>query len=209
MRQCRAEARPSGPTYPYVQLGRLAGPRAEKPPQAGATPDEAPIVFQSIDPGADDGVRRIELGADHLVLRRRMAGMPMKLRLAYADYEGLAVALLDPEGDGEGVAIVLVHADPALSVTLYSAPHVDDVVAEWRFWSAELGVPMLLTERDGNRRPAYPMIGRLSVGATLARRRRRGPLKQRRPSMFRRRAAGRPLAGLEVHRGERELIARD
>jgi hypothetical protein len=165
-------------------------------------------VFQSIDPDAENGVRRVELARDHLVLRRRMAGNPMKLRLAYADYEGLAVALLDPEGDGEGVAIVLVHADPALSVTLYSAPHTDDVVAEWRFWSAELGVPMLLTEQDGTRRPAYPMIGRLSVSAP-GRRRRRGALKHRRPTVFRRRSAGHPVAGSPVHRGERELIARD
>lgn len=205
MRQSRAEVWPSEPAYPYVELGRSAAPQAWKPSQ----PDLWPIVFQSIDPGAEDGVRRIELGRDHLVLRRRMAGSPMKLRLAYADYEGLAVALLDPDGDGEGVAIVLVHADPALSVTLYSAPHIDDVVAEWRFWSAELGVPMLLTEPDGTRRPAYPMIGRLSVGAVLGRRRRRGALKHRRPTVFRRRAAGRPVAGAPVHRGERELIARD
>lgn len=205
MRQSRVEAWPSEPTYPYVELGRSAAPRPSTPSPAAPWP----IVFQSIDPGAEDGVRRIELDRDHLVLRRRMSGNPMKLRLAYADYEGLAVALLDPEGDGEGVALVLVHADPALSVTLYSAPHTDDVVAEWRFWSAELGVPMLMTEQDGTRRPAYPMIGRLSVGAVLGRRRRRGALKHRRPTVFRCRSAGHPVAGSPVHRGERELIARD
>lgn len=202
MRQMRAEARSACPTeprpaYPFVAL--------ERPSGAG----EWPIAFQSLDPGADNGVRLIELHRDHLVLRRRVAGMPMKLRLDLSTYEGLAVALLDPEGDGEGVAIVLVHADPGLCVTLYSAPHIDDVVAEWRRWTADLGLPMLVTEEDGTRHPAYAMIGRLSVGTSGARRRRRGALKHRRPTVFRRRAPGRPVAGLAVHRGERELIARE
>ncbi|WP_246252275.1 DUF6101 family protein [Ancylobacter pratisalsi] len=159
-----------------------------------ADPESWPVVFSSIDPSADGGTRRVELHRDHLVLRRRMAGIPMKVRLDLAAYEGLAVALLDPEGDGEGVAVVLLHADPSLSVTLYSAPHANDVVAEWRRWSAELGRPMLVSEADGSRSPAYPMIGRLTVAGVLARRRRRGALKDRRPSVFRRRAAGRPLA---------------
>ncbi len=191
------EAWPPVATCPYVALERPAAPEAW------------PLVFQSLDPGADKGVRLIELGLDRVVLRRRVAGVPMKLDRPLADYEGLAVALLDPEGDDEGVAIVLVHADPALSVTLYSAPHIDDVVAEWRGWSETLGLPMLVTEADGTRRPAYARIGRLTVAETKARRPRRGPLKHRRPSVYRRRAAGSSLGGLTVHRGERELIARD
>ncbi|MBS9477220.1 DUF6101 family protein [Ancylobacter radicis] len=197
MRPFRAEARASDPIYPYVSLER---------PSEDA---QYPLIFQSIDPAADNGVRRIELYRDHLVLRRRSAGAPMKLRLALSAYQGLAVALLDPEGDDDGVAIVLVHADPALSVTLYSAPHIDDVVAEWRGWSTALGLPMLITEADGSRRPAYQMIGRLTVATPRLRRRRRGALKHRRPTMLRRRAPGRPIGSLSVHRGERELIARD
>lgn len=197
MRPFRAETRVSEPIFPYVCLER---PRM---------PADWPLVFPSIDPAADQGVRRVELFPDHLVLRRRTAGVPMKLDLPLTAYQGLAVALLDPEGEDEGVAIVLVHADPALSVTLYSAPHIDDVVAEWRGWSAALGLPMLVTEADGTRRAAYEMIGRVSVGTPRLRRRGRGALKHRRPTMLRRRAAGRPLGGLEVHRGERELIARD
>ncbi|WGD29492.1 DUF6101 family protein [Ancylobacter sp. WKF20] len=197
MRPFRAAARAAEPIFPYVCLER---PRA-------AT--DWPLVFQSIDPPADNGVRRVELHPDHLVLRRRTAGVPMKLTLPLAAYQGLAVALLDPQGEDEGVAIVLVHADPALSVTLYSAPHIDDVVAEWRGWSAALGLPMLVTEADGTRRPAYGMIGRVTVATPRLRRRGRGALKHRRPTMLRRRAAGRPLGDLDVHRGERELIARD
>ncbi|WP_202911105.1 DUF6101 family protein [Ancylobacter sp. TS-1] len=196
MRQMMAEARPLRTTYPYVTLERPAG-------------EGWPLVFQTLDEGADDGVRLVELGLDRVVLRRRVAGVPMKAARPLRDYRGLAVALLDPEGEDEGVAIVLVHADSALSVTLYSAPHIDDVVAEWRGWAEALGLPMLVTEADGTHRPAYPQIGRLLVGEARGRRARRGALKHRRPSVYCRRAAGRPTGEPAVHRGEREMFARD
>lgn len=196
-RQLRVEACPPVQATSYVALARPV--------------DEAawPIVFQSIDPAADGGARLIELHQDHLILRRRMAGIAMKLRLELRAYQGLAVALLDPDGDDEGVAVVLIHADAGLSVTLYSAPHIDDVVAEWRRWSSDLGLPMLVTEPDGTLRAAYPMIGRLVVGASLKRRNRRGALKHRRPAVFLRRGAGRPVTNAPVHRGEREMFGRD
>lgn len=196
-RQLRVEACPPVQSYAYVALARPADD------------SQWPIVFQSVDPAADGGARLIELHRDHLVLRRRMAGIAMKLRLEFSAYQGIAVALLDPSGDDEGVAIVLIHADPALSVTLYSAPHIDDVVAEWRRWSSDLGLPMLVTEPEGTLRAAYPMLGRLVVGASLVRRRRRGALKHRRPAVFLRRGAGRPVANAAVHRGEREMFGRE
>lgn len=194
---CGPGAPPPATVYPYVALARPTAPEGW------------PLVFQSLDPGADSGVRLVEIGPRGVVLRRRVAGVPMKAARPLADYQGLAVALLDPEGDDDGVAIVLVHADPALSVTLYSAPHIDDVVAEWRGWSETLGLPMLVTEADGSRHPAYAMLGRLTVGEARGRRARRGPLKHRRPSVWRRRVVSRPAGAPAVHRGERELIARD
>ncbi|TCK30009.1 hypothetical protein EV667_0094 [Ancylobacter aquaticus] len=171
-------------------------------------PEGWPLRFETPDPGADDRVRQVELGRHHVVLRRRVAGVPMRAARPLAAYQGLAVELLDPDGDSDGVAIVLAHEDPALSVTLYSAPHINDVVAEWRGWSEALGLPMLVSEADGSRRPAYAMIGRLTIGEVRGRRARRGALKHRRPSVYRRRGAGRP-GELTVHRGERELSARD
>lgn len=201
MRQQKTEAQMSGgwfsPAFSYVALERPAAPQ------------DWPLRFRSPDPGADDGQREIEIGRAAVVLRRRVAGVPMKAARPLRTYQGLAVELLDPEGEDDGVAIVLAHADPALCVTLYSAPHIDDVVAEWRFWSETLGLPMLVSAADGSRRPAYAMIGRLTVGDVRSRRARRGVLRHRRPSVYRRRGAGRPLIDLAVHRGERELIARD
>jgi len=182
MRQFNAEARPSPTAFPFVCLDMPSGSEGW------------PMQFQAIDPDADEGVRLVELHRDHLVLRRRVGGLPRRLVLELSAYQGVAVALLDPEGDGEGVAVVLLHADPGLSVTLYSAPHIDEVVAQWRRWSAELGRPMLVTLADGTRTPAYPMIGRLTIADVRPRRRRRGALKDRRPAVFRRRMAARPAA---------------
>ncbi|MFT0859567.1 DUF6101 family protein [Ancylobacter sp. G4_0304] len=196
-RQFAVEACPPVPAYPYVALDRPSAPEGW------------PLVFQSLDPNADAGARLVELHPTRIVLRRRLSGVPMRIEMELSRYEGVAVALLDPEGEDDGVAVVLVHADPGLSVTLYSAPGIDDVVAQWRGWSGALGLPMLVTGEDGTRRPAYPMLGRLVVSAAKLRRRRRGGLKHRRPSVFQRRSLGRPPLNPSVHRGEREMFARD
>lgn len=150
-----------------------------------------PLVFRQCDEGADDGVRVVEIASDHVVLRRRVAGIPMRLVVRMSAFAGIALRLTGE--DGEGVALVLAHADPSLEVTLYCAPDTSDVVAEWRGFARRFGLPMLVTRLDGRTGPAYPMIGRLVVGDPVPRRRRRSGLKQRRPSIFRRRAAGRPV----------------
>lgn len=170
-------------------------------------PDTWPARFRERDEGADAGWRTVELHPDHIVLRRQVAGIPMKLDLRLAAYRGVAIRLLD--GESEGVALVLAHADPALEVLLFSAPDPDDVVAEWRGWAASLGLPMLVTRLDGSVEAANPMLGRLVVNRTVPRRRRRGALKHRRPTIFMRRAASRPSQWAVVHRGEREISARD
>lgn len=196
-RQLATEARLPLSTYRYVSLGR-------------PTSDAAwPVAFETTDAEADGRLRRIELHADRVVLRRRIGGLPLREEVAYRLYRGLAIALMDPQGDDESIAVVLVHDDPALSLTLYSAPHTDDVVAEWRGWSQLLGLPMLVADATGTLGAAYPTLGRLTVGTTGERRRRRSALRHRRPSMFRLRAAGRPGPAQPVHRGERELSARE
>ncbi|MDF2996376.1 MAG: hypothetical protein K0R27_2013 [Xanthobacteraceae bacterium] len=180
---------------PYVRIER---------PHAA---DAWPVRFHDRDDGTDAGLRAVELHPDHIVLRRRVAGIPMKLSLRVSAWQGVAVRLLDEEG--EGVALVLAHADPSLEILLYSAPTPDDVVAEWRGWSALLGLPMLVTRLDGTIEAAYPMLGRLIVARTIPRRRRRGALKHRRPTIFMRRAATRPGKTNVVYRGESEISARD
>jgi hypothetical protein len=180
---------------PYVRI--------ERPSALG----EWPVRFRDRDDGSDAGVRAVELHPDHVVLRRHVAGIPMRLSLRLASYQGVAVRLLDEES--EGVTLVLAHADPSLEVTLFAAPTPDDVVAEWRGWTKTLGLPMLVTKLDGTIEAAYPMLGCLVIGRTIQRRRRRGALKHRRPTIFMRRAATRPGKTNVVHRGECEISARD
>ncbi|HSI41836.1 MAG TPA: DUF6101 family protein [Xanthobacteraceae bacterium] len=165
-----------------------------------------PVRYNEPDAGADGGWRAVELFADRVVLRRRRTGIAMTLHLPMAAFAGIGVTLAEPDGDGDGVVLHLVHADPALCVRLYAAPDTTEVVAQWRRWCAVLAVPMLAPDRHGVLRPAFGQLGRLAVCEPALRRRRRGGLKHRRPSVFRRRAAGRPLV---VRPAEGELMGLD
>jgi hypothetical protein len=81
------------------------------------------------------------------------------------------------------------------------------VVAEWQRWGRVLGRPLLISDGDGFREP-FERLGAVRVGAPVPRRRVRATLR-RRPSILMRRKPGRPAAAPPVHRGEREIIARN
>jgi hypothetical protein len=70
-------------------------------------------------------------------------------------------------------------------------------------------LPLLVVDGDGGVRAPFPHIGKLRVGAPRLRRRRRMAIKWRRPSILLRRRPGRRPAASVVHRGEREIIARN
>jgi Family of unknown function (DUF6101) len=82
------------------------------------------------------------------------------------------------------------------------------VVAEWQRWARVLGRPLLIADGEGFREP-FERLGAVRVGAPSPRRRSRSTLRRRRPSILTRRKSGRPAASPQVHRGEREIIARD
>ena len=92
---------------------------------------------------------------------------------------------------------------------LFVATEGDDAVAQWKCWGRVLGVPLLVDEGDGALREPFRRIGRIGVGKPAPRRRRRAAIKWRRPSILMRRKPGRPAAEPTVHRGEREIIARN
>jgi hypothetical protein len=87
---------------------------------------------------------------------------------------------------------VLVHRDPSLSVPLLVGAEADEVLEAWAIWSEIFALPQL---EEHARKPA-------------ARRRRANAIRARRPKflMRRRTAMSRELS---VHRGEREIIARN
>jgi hypothetical protein len=91
--------------------------------------------------------------------------------------------------------LYLKHRDPSLSVPLTIGD--GDVATKWQDWSEALALPQL-AERDV-----------LFLAEPPPRRRRRNAIKRRRPSILMRRRMGRPIGSMNVHRDEREIIARN
>ena len=98
---------------------------------------------------------------------------------------------------------MLKHRDPALILPLFVTSQPDEALAEWRAWSQVLGVPLLLAEQNADD------IERPRVEYAAGRRRRLSALKKRRPSILLRRGHGKITKATPVHRGEREIIARN
>jgi hypothetical protein len=137
-------------------------------------------------------------------------GVCMRLNLPLAAFLGVAVRLL-PAGEqhNEAIAIVLEHRDASLSVPLHLAEETDHVIADWQLWAKTLGKKLLVAESDGSLREPFETLGILTLGRTGERRTRRTALRTRRPKIYRRRACVRSMAEMAVHRGEREIIARN
>jgi hypothetical protein len=104
---------------------------------------------------------------------------------------------------------VLEHGDPALSLPLYASSEGDDIVAVWRSWGRVLGLPLLVAEGDGSLGEPFMRLGAVCIEAAASRRRSSTTVARRRPARLLRRRAGVPTAVPVIHRGEREIIARD
>jgi len=166
-----------------------------------------PVRFSASDATADGRVREVELHRERVVLRRSLHGMPMALNMPVAAYDGISLRLMS--GEDRILAIVLKHNDPALTLPLFMTSHPAEALAEWRAWGEVLGVPLLLAELDPTSRAANAQLGELHMERPRPRRRRRSALKARRPAILLRRTRGKVTLRTPVHRGEREIIARN
>ena len=134
----------------------------------------------------------------------------MALNLPVAAYSGVAIRLVADNGTvPSAIAVVLEHTDPALSLPLFSSTESDDIVAEWQSWARVLNLPLLVAETDGTLREPFARMGAVRVEAPTWRRRRRSAIARRRPSRLMRRRPGKLPEVPVVHRGEREIIARN
>jgi Family of unknown function (DUF6101) len=170
--------------------------------------DPFPLRCAVADHAGDEDQRLLEPSRERAVPRRAGRGITTALKAPLTAYRGVAIRMQPPTHDAAGaVAVVLEHSDPALSLTLYHAAHGIDVVAEWRAGGRALMLPLLVAEADGRLREPFERIGAVRVAPPASRRRGRSALKARRPTLRRRQGAvtTRPV----VHRGERELIARN
>ena len=172
-------------------------------------PCALPVSFTTSDARADERLRSIELDHEHVVVRRAVRGVSMRLALKVSDFLGVAIRVIPPdEQQAGGLAIMLEHRDAGLSVPLMVATDAGhDVVAEWQRWANVLGRLLLIADGDGFRE-LFARLGSVRVGAPSPRRRGRATLRRRRPSILMRRKPGRPRPAPPIHRGEREIIAR-
>jgi hypothetical protein len=173
-------------------------------------PFALPLRFEAADHTADERVRLVELHRERVVVRRALRGIKMAVHLPLTTYLGIAIRIEPPTPATAGaVAVVLEHPDPDLSLTLYRSGDSGDVVAEWQSWGRALSLPLLVAEADGRLREPFERIGAIRIGTPIRRRRRHSTLSARRPTQpLRRWPAFWPAIPI-VHRGEREIVARD
>ena len=169
-------------------------------------PFRLPVRFYAIDDAADGRVRDVELHRERVVVRRSLRGMRMALNMPVAAFAGISLRLETHE-DGDVLAVVLQHQDPSLTLPLFLTLQADEAVAEWRAWSEVLRVPLLLAEQGEG--AADARLGQIQIERPRPRRRRRSALKNRRPAILLRRGSGKVSRRTPVHRGEREIIARN
>ena len=152
-------------------------------------PLSLPVSFAAHDVRADGGIRQIELHRERVVLRRAVQGMRMAIQVRVSDFRGIALRGID-----DGQMLALVHRDPSLTVPLCVSSDRDEIAAAWQVWSDIFALPQLPEDK-----PCEP----------AARRRRRNAICSRRPKFLMRRRGGGPLDASDVHRGEREISARN
>jgi hypothetical protein len=173
-----------------------------------------PVRFYASDAVADGQVRDVELHRERVVLRRSLHSMRMALNMPVVAFDGVSLRLVSGESGAEdALAVVLKYCDPALILPLFVTSQSDEALAEWRAWSQVLGAPLLLAEQNADARASNAQLGELHIEfprpRPRLRRRRRSALKKRRPSILLRRGHGKITKATPVHRGEREIIARN
>jgi hypothetical protein len=167
-----------------------------------------PVRFPALMAGRMSGV--IELTPEAVIVRRAVRGIRMAVSLPVSAFLGVAIRIVPPDAQTDGsIAVVLEHRDPALSIPVFVAADGTDVVAEWQLWARILDRPLLVEDADGRLREPFRRLGGVRLAPAVQRRRRRGPIRKRRPFLQFRRKPTRLRAEVRVHQGEREIIARN
>jgi Family of unknown function (DUF6101) len=173
-------------------------------------PFSLPARFAASDAAADERVRHVELHRERVVVRRSLAGMRMALNMPVAAFAGVAIRVTAGKGEAAAsVSVTLEHKDPSLALPLFVSGETAEAFAEWRAWANVLGLPLLVAEDDGMLREPFARLGGVRIDTARPRRRRRSALKRRRPLRPLRRQAGKLTEATPMHRGEREIIARN
>ncbi len=107
----------------------------------------------------------------------------------------LGVMLSRKEGlDGaDCYEVSIVFAEGRTPTPILFAVDDSDVVARWRRYAADLGLPMMIEDAAGTRLAPWGQIGRVSLGEVRLRRR-SAAVARRRPLFLTRRRMGLPVA---------------
>ena len=164
-------------------------------------PAFAPRRFAAPDPRADGRRRIVRLDGDKVAIHRVVGGVFMRVTVPTSAYRGVALRVVDARDDGFTYEILLVHADPDLSVALAETRDDIDVQAEWRLWARVLGLPALVERVEGRDESDETLLGRVAV-KPVAPRRRGKTIASRRPRFLTRRKIGRPELCIQVERAQ-------
>lgn len=171
-------------------------------------PFALPVRFAAADAAADGRVRHIELHKERVVVRRVLCGMRMALNMPVSAFAGVGLEITEC-GGGLAASVLLAHKDAGLALPLFVAREAEEALVEWRIWGTAFGLPLLLRDECGSWREPFGRLGGVRLLPLKPRRRRKSPLNRRRPKMLMRRDIV-PISGaMGVHRGEREIIARN
>ena len=193
--------------------GRAGAPIAQaRPGPLRLDPFSLPVRFDAADEAADERLRIVDLHRERVVLRRSVRGMRMALNMPVAvlsrrRHPAVTAKPAKPPTVDRGRA--RTRATRLCRCRCSPPPRRDDIVAEWQCWGRVLGLPLLVAESDGTLREPFARLGALRIEAPTWRRRRRSAIARRRPSRLLRRRPGKLPATPVVHRGEREIIARN
>jgi hypothetical protein len=148
---------------------------------------------------SEDGVKRVEISAEWICIRRSIGGLETWVNVPTLSYRGVNLRAV---AEGGLFEIVLLHIDPSLEIVLTRTADDTDVIALWRGYARTLSLPLLVEDSHGR---LQPMEDHAHLNPFP--RRHGSPLKNRRPRFLARRVTG-AARQLAVHGGERELFAR-
>jgi len=175
---------------------------------AAATPRSAAGLR---DQRADGGERDVTLTRQRVTIRRRYAGVGMKIAVPTQAYRGVVLSLEEGARGRAHFRVTLRHDDPDLSVILTEAFDETQILADWRAW-ADFLTQRPLVERDSGaleQAPAQDGACESEGEASfpIMPRRRGTPATWRSRGRFQaRRRVGGAVMDMGLHKGEREIV---
>ena len=149
----------------------------------------------------------VKLGPQDIFISHPDTGAPNALIAPTSSYAGVMVEVVPGDHAGGVVArLILKHPDPQFSFVLAETLQPERLAAVWSSWSSALCLPMLVGDQTGRVKPIEAFSAR-PAGKPYARRK-LSLLTGRRPRFLVRRNCGKHPSAAQVHRGEREIIAR-